>query len=377
MFTSELPLLDHHCHGVVVGPLQRARFEDLATESSLPPAPGTTHLDSPLGLMIRRWCAPILDLEPFASNEEYVDRRLAIDPVEVNRRFLRACGLSSLLLDTGYRSADILRPAEMAAAAGVPAHEVVRIEVVAEATLAAGGEAGTFPRAFADALSTAARDAVGLKTIIAYRGGFDIDQQPPADSSVVEAAGRAMKVGQAGSWRVTDPTLLRHCLWTGIRLAQERGLPIQVHVGFGDSDLTLHLANPSLLTPLIRSTAGTGVNLVLLHCYPFHREAAYLAAVYPHVYLDVGLAINYTGPSSATVIAESLELAPFTKVLYSSDAFGLAELFYLGSVLFRRGLAATLDSWIRTGGCSVEEAERITRLIASENATRIYPLPSS
>ena len=377
MFTSELPLVDHHCHGVVAGPLERARFEDLATESSSPPAAGTTHLDSPLGLMIRRWCAPILDLEPFASNEEYVERRLAIDPAEVNRRFLRASGLSSLLLDTGYRSAEILDPAGMAAAAGVPAHEVVRIETVAEATLAAGGEAGDFSRAYVDALSAATRDAVGLKTIIAYRGGFDFDQRPPDDSSVAEAAGRAMRLWQAGSGRLTDQTLLRNCLWAGIRLAQERGLPIQVHVGFGDSDLTLHLTNPSLLTPLIRSTADTGLNLVLLHCYPYHREAAYLAAVYPHVYLDVGLAINHTGPSSAGVIAESLELAPFTKVLYSSDAFGLAELFYLGSVLFRSGLAATLDAWIRAGNCSAQEAERIARLIASENAARIYPLPSS
>jgi len=114
---------------------------------------------------------------------------------------------------------------------------------------------------------------------------------------------------------------------------------------------------------------------VLLHCYPFHREAAYLAAVYPHVYLDVGLAINFTGPSSRTVIAETMELAPFTKVLYSSDAFGLAELFYLGAVLFRAGLAATLDNWIRTDHCSAAEAEHIARLAASDNAARIYPLP--
>jgi uncharacterized protein len=327
--------------------------------------------------MIRRWCAPLLDLQPYASNEEYVDRRLALDPGEVNRRFLRASGLNTLLLDTGYRSADILQPAEMAAAAGVPAHEVVRIEAVAEATLAAGREAGNFASAYADALSTAARGAVGLKTIIAYRGGFDFDQEEPSGASVVEAAGRAMKRGEDGSWRLTDPILLRHCLWAGIRLAEERGFPIQFHVGYGDSDITLHLTNPSLLTPLIRSTAAMGVNLVMLHCYPYHREAAYLAAVYPNVYLDVGLAINFTGPSSTTVIAESMELAPFTKVLYSSDAFGLAELFYLGAALFRSGLGATLDTWIRSDNCSVQEAERIAGLVASGNATRIYPLPSS
>lgn len=370
-----MPLLDHHCHAIVAGPLDRARFEDLATESSYPPPAGTTHLDTPLGLMIRRWCAPIIDLAPLASNEQYIDRRLEIDPVEVNQRFLRASRLSAMLLDTGYRSAEILQPAEMAAAAGIPAHQVLRIEAVAEATLAAGGEAANFPRDFAEALSAAAGDAVGLKSILAYRGGFDLDQRPPPDASVVEAAGQVMKLGETGSWRLTDRTLLMHCLWAGIRLARELGFPIQLHVGYGDSDLTLHLTNPSLLTPLIRSTVGLGVNFVLLHCYPFHREAAYLAAVYPHVYFDIGLAVNYTGPSSPDVIAQSLELTPFTKVLYSSDAYGLAELFYLGSVLFRTGLAATLDAWIRSDNCSVQEAERIVGLVASGNATRIYPLP--
>ena len=330
-----------------------------------------THLDSPLGLMIRRWCAPILDLEPYVPVQEYLARRLALGALEVNRRFLRGSGLSRLLLDTGYRSADILGPAEMSVVAGVPAHEVVRLEAVAEATLASGCEAAAFPRAFEDKLAETAQDAVGLKTILAYRGGFDIDHRPPSAASVVAAAGRALR---RPTERLTDRTLLRHGLWAGIRLAGERGLPIQVHVGYGDSDLTLHLTNPSLLTPLIRSTAGTGVNFVLLHCYPYQREAAYLAAVYPHVYLDVGLAINYTGPSSPAIIAETMELAPFSKVLYSSDAFGLAELFHLGALLFRRGLAATLDGWIAADNCSAEEAERIAQLVAAGNATRIYPL---
>lgn len=373
MSISELPLLDHHCHGVVAGPVERDRFEDLATESSAPAPAGTSHLDSPVGLMIRRWCAPLLDLEPLASVGDYLARRLALGPGEVNHRFLRAAGLSRILLDTGYRSEDILGVAEMSVAAGVPADEVVRLEAVAEAVLSESPDAAAYPALYEDRLEQAARKAVGLKTIIAYRGGFEFDPRPPSPESVVAAAGRTLR--RPGS-RLTDRTLLRHGLWAGIRLARERGLPIQFHVGYGDSDLTLHLTNPSLLTPLLRSTAGSGVNLTLLHCYPYHREAAYLSAVYPHVYLDVGLAVNYTGPSSPAVIAETMELAPFSKVLYSSDAFGLAEFYYLGSLLFRRGLAATLDGWIRSDHCSSEEAERIAQLVASGNAMRIYPLAS-
>jgi predicted TIM-barrel fold metal-dependent hydrolase len=376
MFTDDLLLIDHHCHGVIDQPLGRDRFEDLASESPYPPPRGTSHLDTPLGLVLRRWCAPLLDLEPHATSDEYLARRQALLPAEVNRRFLRAAGLSRLLLDTGYRSADILGPAEMATAAAVPAHEVIRLETVAEATLAAVGSAEAYPRAFEESLATATVDAIGLKTIIAYRGGFDFDQRTPSAPSVVAAAGEFLRGREAGHQRLTDPTLLGFGLWTGINLARERGLPIQVHVGYGDPDITLHLTNPSLLTPLIRSTVDHDVKLVLLHCYPFHREAAYLAAVFPHVYLDVGLAINYTGASSAQVIAEVMELAPFTKVLYSSDAFGLAELFYLGALLFRAGLAATLNDWIRTDHCSTADAEHIAKLAAAGNAARIYPLPS-
>ena len=40
--------------------------------------------------------------------------------------------------------------------------------------------------------------------------------------------------------------------------------------------------------------------------------------------------MHNTGALSDAVVRESLELVPFGKMLYSSDAFGLAELYYLG-----------------------------------------------
>lgn len=69
-----------------------------------------------------------------------------------------------------------------------------------------------------------------------------------------------------------------------------------------------------------------------------------------------------------------MELAPFTKQLYSSDAFALAELHYLGALLFRRSLAATLGDWVRRDECSAAEADRIAEHIGRANARRIYPL---
>jgi predicted TIM-barrel fold metal-dependent hydrolase len=372
-----LELVDHHCHGVVTTELDRAGFEDLISESFDPAPPGTSHFETPVGVAIRRWCAPVLDLPPFADAEAYLTRREELGAGEVNRRLLRASGLSALLVETGYRSADVADPGAMASLAGAPAHEVVRLEAVAEAVADTAPSAQGYAEAFAEALHLSAREAVGLKTIVAYRGGFAFDPSPPSDAEVESAAGRWLRAREAHGARLEDATLLRFGIWTGAQLARRSGLPLQVHTGYGDPDITLHLTNPSLLTDLVKGLGRLGVNVVFLHCYPYQREAAYLAAVLPNVYLDVGEAITYTGASSWRVLAEAMELAPFTKHLYSSDAFGVAELYHLGSVMFRRGMARVLGGWVDDDACSREEALRIASLVGRENAMRLYQLGGS
>jgi predicted TIM-barrel fold metal-dependent hydrolase len=170
--------------------------------------------------------------------------------------------------------------------------------------------------------------------------------------------------------------LLRFGIWEGARLAQERGLPIQFHVGWGDPDLVLHLTNPTLLTDLLRRFVPMGVNVALLHCYPFHRDAGYLASMFPNVYFDVGSALHYHGPSSGRLLAEAMEVAPFAKLLFSTDAFGLAEQYHLGAMLFRRALRGVLDRWIADDHCDAATADRLAEGIGRDNALRIYPLPA-
>ena len=114
---------------------------------------------------------------------------------------------------------------------------------------------------------------------------------------------------------------------------------------------------------------------MLLHTYPFQRKAGYLAQMFGHVHMDVGLAVNHTGAASDRIIAESLELAPFRKVLFSSDAWGLPELHLLGSWLFRRGLARVLGGWVMSGDWSLQDALRIIGDIGGANARRVYRLP--
>jgi uncharacterized protein len=373
-FVATQQLTDHHCHGVL---REGGDLETLLTEGDGGPSAGGTAFDSLAGLAFRRWCAPVLDLPAHAPVAEYEARRASIGPVEVNKRFLGACGIGALCVDTGFQPRTLLSPAETAAFAGAAAFEIVRLEQVAE-TLVAGdispaGFADAYRGALATRVTSPAADVpvVGVKSIAAYRTGLDLDGQRPSDAEVAAAVERWLKGGvEPGgeSTRLADETLHRFFVWCGADL----GLPIQFHVGYGDRDIDLHRCNPLLLTDLLRALEPTGVPVMLLHNYPYHREAGYLAQVFPHVYADLGLATHNLGSRASVVLAEALEMVPLRKFLFSSDAFGLPELYYLGTTLFRQGLSQFLQARLDSGDLSFDDAERITGLIGSGNARRAY-----
>lgn len=367
-----IELIDHHCHGVVGHELDPPAFEALLSEGGAPP-PGMSNFDTAAGLAVRRHCAPVLDLERHASPEAYLERRRELGAEEVTRRLLRAADTGMFLVDAGFRAGELLSPAELGAAAGGSAREIVRLEAVAESLAEQGLEADEFAHRYGEALSTAVvdADAVGVKSVAAYRVGLDFTPDTPAPQEITIAADHWLQRGAGpNGWRLDEPVLTRALLWSAVQV----GLPIQFHTGFGDRDLTLHRANPILLSDFIRAVPQQ-VPIMLLHCYPYHREAGYLAAVYPNVYVDVGLALNFVGPSRAgAVLAETLELSPLAKLLYSSDAFGLPELYHLSAVVFRRELADLLAARVDAGEWAAADAVRVAHMIGSENAGRAYRL---
>ncbi|MFF4584885.1 amidohydrolase family protein [Streptomyces sp. NPDC001388] len=362
-----LELVDHHCHGVVPGPLTRPGFEALLTEGDR--WPGVSPFDTPAGVAVRRHCAPLLDLDRHAPADVYLARRAELGPREVNRRFLTAARTGVFCVDTGFAPHPLTPPAELARAGGGAAREVVRLEAVAESVAARGADAG----GYADAFRAAALDAVrrpgvvAVKSVAAYRTGFDLDPARPSEADVTRAARRWLARGG----RLDEPVLVRHLLWTAVDL----GLPLQLHTGFGDNDIRLHRVDPTHLTDWLHLTAGT-IPVLLLHCWPYQRQAAYLAAVFEQVYLDVGLTLHHVGPVRArAVLEEALEITPFRKLLYSSDAYGVSEFYALGALAFRRGLGELLQDRVDADELSLPDALRLARWAGADNARRVYRLP--
>src|SRR4051812_908465 len=268
-----------------------------------------------------RELAGFLDVAP--TEESVFAHRTSRDVEEYAASLLHATGTEWLLVDDGFpppgTGIEWKRLGELARAQARP---ILRLET--RGADAAEGVARARTEGF-----------VALKTIAAYRGGLDrVPEHVIAALEANEAAG--------------DP------------------LPVQVHCGFGDSDLHLALADPSHLKPLIERFGETP--FVLLHCYPFVREAGWLAHVYPNVWLDLSLTIPHVA-RPADALREALELAPVSKLMYASDAARTPELYYLGARWWREALAEVLSEAL-----PADEAEQAGRAILRENALALYGL---
>jgi predicted TIM-barrel fold metal-dependent hydrolase len=272
-------------------------------------------------------------------------RRLATDPAAYASDLLRAANLELLIVDEGFPPLDVGTSwRELGELAGCEARPVMRIEQVAEATQGLD----ELRRSVASARS---RGYCALKTIAAYRGGLDLDALPPP-----------VRDGRL------EGTPVRDALLAALEANEDTGdpLPVQVHTGFGDSDLLLPTARPGLLKPLIERFRDTA--FVLLHCYPFVREAGWLAHVYANVFFDLSLTIPHVARPEAA-LSEALELAPVSKLLYGSDASRTPELYLLGATWWRDALAQVLPLLMPE-----KDAIGAARMILRENARALYGL---
>jgi len=314
---NDVGLVDHHAHGILTERPTLDEFRGLFSESVDPRqwphiATGLTYRHA-----MRELAAHFGSDVTEAAVYEYRQSR---DVEEYASSLLRATRIEWLLVDEGFPPPGTgIEWGRLGELAGCRAAPVFRIETHDARDVAGAREAG-----FA-----------ALKTIAAYRGGLDrVSDEVVAALEANEATG--------------DP------------------LPVQVHCGFGDADLHLWRADPSYLKPLLERFGETP--FVLLHCYPFVREAGWLAHVYGNVWFDLSLTIPHVS-RAAENLREALELAPVSKLLYASDAARTPELYFLAAKWWREALAEVLGEALPP-----DEAEAAGRAILRENALALYRL---
>lgn len=259
------------------------------------------------------------------------EHRVQTEFSEYAAALLRATNTEILCVDDGYPPpGEGTSWQELGELAGCEARPVLRIERVAASGVEVVREEVSAARA---------NGFVALKTISAYRTGLELER-------IQDFVVAALEANEG----------------TGAPL------PVQVHCGFGDSDLYLQRSDPSHLKPLIERFRET--TFVLLHCYPFVREAGWLAHVYGNVYFDLSLTIPHVSRAEEAV-REALELAPASKLLYASDAARTPELYYLAAKWWREALAVVLPELFD------EDAEPVAHRILRDNARELYALNMS
>ncbi|GAC1432061.1 MAG: hypothetical protein NVSMB65_05650 [Chloroflexota bacterium] len=299
------------------------------------------------------------------------------DASDLLRAMLRAANIDTLLLDQGFPAQDQVIPdADLGALAACRVYPMLRVETLMQGLIV---EHATLD-AVAEALRAALGDIrgqryVALKSIVAYRTGLAVQRWSRDEAEASFRHARAEAVAR-GTLRLAHKPLLDTLLHVAFTEAARQEVPVQFHVGYGDTDADLLLANPLHLRGVLEERGYRAMPVVLLHeCYPYTREGAYLAAVYENVYLDLSYGIPFLGYGEMTTFTRAaFGVAPTSKLLYSSDGVGIPELHWLSALQGRRIIGDVLGEIVAQGDLGASEAETVGAMVLRDNAVRLYRL---
>ena len=309
------------------------------------------------------------------------------------------------MLDDGLASGDAVEPYSWHDKLTLsPCKRIVRIEALASDILSALHQQNklpvgvavadeeacslgwvTFITAFEQSIAAAIQDpdVVGFKSVVCYRTGLDVKVGRDIDVTedglrsfrrhfLPECVPRKFRVEAKG---MNDALVVSTCklIAAGYR-QRDIAKPLQFHTGLGDNDISLLDADPGCLQPLI--AAFPTVPIVLLHSsYPYTRNAGYLATVYKNCYLDIGEVFPMVSRDGQEhILRQSLELTPWSKLLWSTDGHYLPETYWLANVQGREAMEKVLLEYIDQEDLTVPQAVQAVKDIFFENSNKLYSL---
>jgi len=370
---GSIPIVDNHCHSLLRDqPPDDASFRIHLTESYFSEIARDDVPHTVLYHWAVRELAVLLGCEPTPDAVHAARRARGL--ASLTREVVERGNFKTWLIDTGYGTHMTFDLDELRDLAPCRIEEIVRLEPLIERLILDASGFDGFLAAYRDALDDLrTRGIVGLKSVIAYRSGLGLEvvDRETAAAAFADVHERAKRQGRL---RIESKPLLDHLIVIAVEEAARQGVPIQFHTGLGDPDLDLAKVDPSALR-LIFSDRFRAAPIVLLHTgYPYVRSSAYHAAMYPNVYADMGEAILFAAGEATELTRELLGLAPASKILFSTDASLVPELYWIGARLGRRALGRVLDEHIADGAIDERTALDWAERILWRNSERVYGL---
>ena len=385
---SDAEIVDNHCHGMVVDEMLKS---DPATFEARLTLTGQAYLTSnqndravwrsiealvegnAYSLISRRWLGQFLRcLEDAASLAQARDRVLRADPVGYTRRLLADQKIVELVADEGYTYMPV-GGADLERLVAIPVHRVARIESFIDDLIRQDlADLDGFADALQQQLEEAAADprTIALKSVIAYRTGLDITE--PAKSEAASAFQRWRAAGWADS-RADSKPVRDYLLHLAMPIIERHNIALHIHCGDGDPDVVFEHSRPQDLYGFLRRYDRRPI--VLMHAgHPWSEEAAYIAAILPHVYIDLSVLIPWASLDIESYLARLIGMMPSSKLLYSSDQVYEPELFWLPARFARRALERALSAAADADYLTIAQAESIGRGILAGNTRRVHDL---
>jgi predicted TIM-barrel fold metal-dependent hydrolase len=326
---------------------------------------------TPFAIAMRRRLARRLGVEP-ERGELSAARHAAYaaDPHGYMASLFEDARIRGLFVDDG---SPIIPSREMQREAGIPVYRVARIEtwiVDLRETCSSYDELeGRFCEA---ARSAAGEDLIAFKSIIGYIVGLDVRHW---SSSEANAAFERWRTSGWAETREDAKPVRDSLLWRLLDIAKELDRPVHIHSGAGDSSIILEHSRPKDLFQLLKER--TDQVIVLIHSgWPWIEEGAYMAAVFPNVYLDTSVTTPWYALASEQKLEVILGLSSAAKVMYGSD-HNTPEAIWLSAVLAREALERVLGRAVEADWLGVQDALAIGRGVLGENVLRLHGVGSS
>ena len=368
-----IPIVDNHCHSLLRRqPPDDEAFRNHLTESTFPEI-ARDHISTSLAYhWAIRELAVLLDCEPTPDAVHAARRDRGVE--WLTREIVVRARFKTWLIDTGYGADTTFSLDELRGLAPCRIEEVLRLEPLIERLILDASSFDGFMDAYRAAIAGLRdRGIVGMKSVLAYRTGLHIEDVERDDAArafaVVHESAR-----RAGTLRIESKPLLDHLIVLAVTESARQEVPIQFHTGLGDPDLDLTLVDPAALRILF-ADRFRAAPIVLLHTgYPYVRSLAYLAAMFPNVYADMGETILFAPGEATEIYRELIGLAPASKLLFSTDASLVPELYWVGARIGRRALGRVLDEHIADGAIDERTAIDWAERMLWRNSEAVYGL---
>lgn len=370
-------MIDNHAHSLIKRHLEIdvIEFRRAFTESN---SLSIIQNHVPNSLHYMNMLNKLREIFKFDTEEELIERRQNASSAEHINALWDDASIGGLLVDDGYLQNSMLSISELSNLCERPVYRILRVETLLEKLFDEVNSLSALDEALESQIRSQCESGakvVGLKTVVAYRGGLPFDPQEKSDSakSDFDKIKQNLSVSKK-SLRLTNSPLYHQLLLRSFEIAGQLNLPIQVHTGIGDTDLILHESNPSIMTPILKDKRFSACKFIFLHCYPYHREAAYLCSVFPNCYMDLSLSSVLVSAVFRNILLESMAAAPTTKILAGTDGHSVPEMHWYGALTLKDALGSVLNQLVSDNYLRGDEAHRVAENILFANCRELYEL---